>query len=156
MSSSSSGVGNPFVAPGPGKYLLAGKLGSSPAPEAYVVVTESNLSKVSLTIQFLGAKTRKLVGTPATYSDAPSVLATSTEVELGMVTIPADANPVAQLPIVAEKVVLEFRGTAMAPCGTLRGATVSPVKQPLDGSKFAMTPVASAESLPANPATSCP
>lgn len=153
----SSGSGNPslFRGPEPGKFLLAGYFAGSPGPKSYVVVTKSGPAEVALSVQFIHKQTGELVGAAAQRTDVPDVFADTTNVALGTLVIPGEANPVSDFPIVAENVVLRFESNS-PPCGTFAGQVTSPISQSLDGSTFSMTSVAGPNNLPANPPLACP
>lgn len=153
--SSSSGMQPSFLGPEPGNYLLAGYFAGGPGPKAYIVVTQSGPAEVALNVQFVDAQTGALVGSASQYTDVPDVSGDTTNVALGTLNIPGEANPVSALPIVAENVVLRFASNS-PPCGTFAGAVTSPIMQSLDGSSFAMTAVAGPTNLPANPPLACP
>jgi hypothetical protein len=154
-SSSSSGNPSVFRGPDPGNFLLAGYFGGSPGPKSYVVVTKSGPAEVALSIQFLHKQTGALVGAAVQRTGVPDVLADTTDVALGTLMIPAEANPVSDFPIVAEDVVLRFESNS-PPCGTFLGMVTSPIMQSIDGSTFSMTSVAGPNNLPANPPLACP
>jgi hypothetical protein len=151
----SSGMQPSFLGPEPGNYLLAGYFAGGPGPRAYVVVTESGPAEVALSVQYLHAQTGDLVGSAAQHTDVPDVSVDTTNVALGTLDIPGEANPVSSLPIVAENVVLRFESNS-PPCGTFGGVVTSPIVQSIDGSTFSMTPVAGPNNLPANPPLACP
>jgi hypothetical protein len=153
--SSSSGAPSLFRGPEPGNFLLAGYFGGNPGPKSYVVVTKSDAAEVALSIQFLHKQTGELVGSAVQRTDVPDVLADTTNVELGTLNIPGEANPVSGFPIVAEDVVLRFESSS-PPCGTFTGQVTSPISQSLDGSTFSMTSVSGPNNLPANPPLACP
>jgi hypothetical protein len=96
-----SGDPSVFRGPDPGSFLLAGYFGGSPGPKSYVVVTKSGPPEVALSIQLLHKQTGEPVGAAVQRTDVPAVLADTTNVALGTLIIPGDANPVPANPPLA-------------------------------------------------------
>lgn len=152
----SGGAPSGFLAPPVGNYLVAGDLAGFAGPEYYVEVSASSTAEVSLTIQYLDVNTRQPVGTPTPYTATPVVMPSGTELPLGTLQIPGEANPVSGQPTTVEMVVLTFTEGG-PPCGGLDGmVTTPPPAFSIDGSVFAFNPVANVNQLPATPLKSCP
>lgn len=145
-----------YLGPPVGNYLAAGDLAGFAGPEYYIEISASSAAQVSLTIQYLDVNTRQPVGTPAPYTVTPVVTPSGTEVPLGILQIPGEANPVSGLPTTVEMVVLTFTGSG-PPCGELDGmVTAPPPAFSINGSVFAFNPVTNINQLPATPLKSCP
>lgn len=152
----SGGAPSGFLGPPVGNYLVAGDLAGFAGPEYYVEVSASSTAQVSLTIQYLDVNTRQPVGAPTPYAVTPVVTSSGTELPLGTLQIPGEANPVSGQPTTVEMVVLTFTEGG-PPCGGLDGmVTAPPPAFSIDGSIFAFNPVANVNQLPATPLKSCP
>ncbi len=156
--SASAGAGadpGDYLGPAAGAYMFASTLAGEAGPAFYAVVTESSGAHVAFTLQALDAETREPVGSSTSYEDVPHSAAGTTEIAVGTLVVPAAANPLGPVGVVAEDVVLEFLRNDF-PCGTLRGQVTAPIVQSLAGSTFFLTPVDGPTNLPLSPPTSCP
>lgn len=114
-----------------------------------------------ITIQFLsldvGSNTspRQPVGPVYSYPAVPVDASGGFVLDAGMITIPAEANPINGLEI-ATTLVLIARPEGAPLCGDVTGSVSVPVVAQFDGSTHAMTSIPGPSELPTNVVASCP
>ncbi|MCA9709174.1 MAG: hypothetical protein KDK70_25240 [Myxococcales bacterium] len=137
-------------------FLLAIDSVISPGqPIQGIVWLSGGGNTIDITLQWLSAETRTLIGDVYAYPDVALDPQGGFAWDTGVILLPAEANPFVPIDAVLSAAI-QAAPEGEPYCGRVRGEVLDPINSSLEGSTHAITLVPSVDDLPANFLSACP